>query len=61
MTRRSPLSAQSLWSRLLALAEARPQARQLARLADLSDTELAERGLSRRGEILRILGPQALL
>ena len=43
------------------LAEMRPEVRQLARLSDLSDTELAARGLTRQGELLRILGPRALL
>ena len=61
MTNRASLSSKSFWSRLVALAEMRPEVRQLARLSDLSDTELAARGLTRQGELLRILGPRALL
>ncbi len=61
MTNRASLSSKSFWSRLVALAEARPEMRQLSRLSDMSDTELATRGLTRQGELLRILGPRALL
>jgi len=61
MSHRTSLTRKSLWSRLVALAESRPESRQIARLAEMSDSELADRGLTRRGELLRILGPRALI
>lgn len=41
---------------LVALAEATPQAKALARLSQVSDAQLAARGLTRDGEVRRILG-----
>ncbi|MDM7458290.1 MAG: DUF1127 domain-containing protein [Paracoccus sp. (in: a-proteobacteria)] len=41
---------------MVALAEASPQMRALSRLSETSDEELAARGLTRDGEIRRILG-----
>jgi hypothetical protein len=46
----------SLWTRLIALAEARPEVQALDRLNKISDEALAARGLTRMGEIRRILG-----
>ncbi|MBE0412105.1 MAG: hypothetical protein IBX59_00555 [Yoonia sp.] len=41
---------------LIALAEANPTARQLQTLSETSDAALATRGLTRQGEIARIMG-----
>mgnify|MGYP000888591753 CR=1 FL=1 len=46
---------------LIAMAEASPQMRALNRLSQLSDQELAAKGLTRDGEIRRILGGAAVL
>ncbi|WP_405405959.1 DUF1127 domain-containing protein [Paracoccus sp. Ld10] len=46
---------------LIALAEASPQMRALNRLSLLSDAELAAKGLTRDGEVRRILGGAAAL
>lgn len=46
---------------LVALAEASPRMRELERLNNLSDRDLAARGLTREGEIRRILGIAAAL
>ncbi|MEZ5797517.1 MAG: hypothetical protein R3D63_08700 [Paracoccaceae bacterium] len=51
----------SFWGGLIALAEARPEARAINRLDALSDEELAARGLTRMGELRRILGARYLL
>lgn len=44
---------------MIACAEANPRMRALSRLSDLSDAELAAKGLTRDSEIRRILGPVA--
>lgn len=41
---------------LIALAEATPKAQQLQALSEMSDAALAARGLTRQGEIARIMG-----
>lgn len=46
----------TLWGRLVAMAEARPEMRAIQRLNALSDDDLAARGLTRAGEVRRILG-----
>ncbi|MDM7458072.1 MAG: hypothetical protein P3W94_001695 [Paracoccus sp. (in: a-proteobacteria)] len=46
---------------MVALAEASPQMRALSRLSEMSDEELAARGLTRDGEIRRILGGAAAI
>lgn len=46
---------------LVTIAESVPQARELERLSGLSDGQLAARGLTREGEIRRILGASAVL
>lgn len=46
---------------LITMAEASPQMRALNRLSQLSDQELAAKGLTRDGEIRRILGGAAVL
>ncbi|MCZ0962287.1 hypothetical protein [Paracoccus benzoatiresistens] len=46
---------------LVAIAEASPKVRELERLNSLSDAELARRGLTRDGEIRRILGVAAAM
>lgn len=46
----------ALWRRLVALADARPDVRALNRLNDTPDEDLAARGLTRVGEVHRILG-----
>jgi hypothetical protein len=46
----------ALWGRLVAMAEARPEMRAIQRLNALSDDDLAARGLTRAGEVRRILG-----
>ena len=46
----------ALWRRLVALADARPDVRALNRLNDTQDEDLAARGLTRVGEVHRILG-----
>lgn len=43
------------------IAEASPRVRELERLNGLSDAELARRGLTRDGEIRRILGVAAMI
>lgn len=43
------------------LAETSPRVHALERLGSLSDEELARRGLTREGEIRRILGVSALI
>ncbi|MCB6177600.1 hypothetical protein LHP98_05575 [Rhodobacter sp. Har01] len=51
----SPKSV-ALWNRLVALSESRPQAQALLRLGGLSDEDLASRGLTREGEVHRVMG-----
>lgn len=46
---------------MITLAEASPQMRALDRLSQHSDAELAAKGLTREGEIRRILGGAAAL
>lgn len=46
---------------MIALAEASPQMRALNRLGQLSDAELTAKGLTRDGEIRRILGAASVL
>lgn len=46
---------------MVMLAEASPQMRALSRLSEISDEELAAKGLTRDGEIRRILGGAAAL
>lgn len=46
---------------LVLIAKAVPQARELERLTQLSDAQLAARGLTRDGEIRRIMGVSAAL
>ena len=46
---------------LVIIAEASPKARALERLNGISDAELARRGLTRDGEVRRILGGAAAL
>ena len=46
---------------MVALAEASPQMRALNRLGETSDADLAARGLTREGEVRRILGGAAAL
>lgn len=46
---------------LVLIAEASPKVRELERLSELSDAQLARRGLTRDGEIRRILGVAALI
>lgn len=41
---------------MIMLAEASPQMRALSRLSEISDEELAAKGLTRDGEVRRILG-----
>jgi uncharacterized protein YjiS (DUF1127 family) len=53
-------SVSGLWSRLVALAEARPEARAINRLNAMSDEDLAARGLTRAGEARRILASRYL-
>lgn len=49
-----PFSA--IWSTLITIAEAGPRMRQINALNETSDAELAARGLTRLGEVQRILG-----
>ncbi len=46
----------ALWRRLVALAESRPDVRALNRLNATTDEDLAARGLTRVGEVHRIMG-----
>ncbi|WP_265500351.1 hypothetical protein [Paracoccus beibuensis] len=46
---------------MVALAEASPQMRALNRLSALSDADLAAHGLTREGEVRRILGASAAI
>ncbi|WP_207099518.1 hypothetical protein [Paracoccus shandongensis] len=46
---------------LVLIAEASPKVREIERLNRLSDAELARRGLTRDGEIRRILGVSAAI
>ncbi|MDQ1898900.1 hypothetical protein RAH32_00370 [Paracoccus sp. WLY502] len=46
---------------LVLIAEAVPHAREIERLNQLSDAQLAARGLTREGEIRRIMGVSAAL
>ena len=46
---------------MIMLAEASPQMKALNRLSQLSDEELAVKGLTRDGEVRRILGGSAAL
>ena len=46
---------------LILIAEANPKVRELERLNSLSDAELARRGLTRDGEVRRILGVAAAI
>lgn len=46
---------------LVLIAEAVPHAREIERLNQLSDAELAARGLTREGEVRRIMGVAAAL
>ena len=46
---------------LVMIAEANPKVRELERLNLRSDAELAARGLTRDGEIRRIMGVSAIL
>lgn len=46
---------------MIALAEASPQMRALNRLSQMSDAELSAKGLTRDGEVRRILGGSAAL
>lgn len=46
---------------LVHLAETSPRIREIERLNSLSDEDLARRGLTRDGEIRRILGVSALI
>lgn len=48
----------TFWGRLIAMAEARPEMRALSRLNAMSDEDLAARGLTRMGELHRIMGPR---
>lgn len=52
----NPARRATFWDRLVAMAEARPEVRALNRLGNTSDEELAARGLTRMGELQRILG-----
>lgn len=49
----------AIWGFLVLLAEASPKMHALERLSRISDEELARRGLTRDGEIRRILGASA--
>ncbi|MBM3604643.1 MAG: DUF1127 domain-containing protein [Alphaproteobacteria bacterium] len=46
---------------MVMMAEASPQMRALNRLSQLSDEDLAVRGLTREGEVRRILGGASVL
>ncbi len=46
---------------MIMLAEASPQMRALNRLSQISDEELSAKGLTREGEVRRILGGAAAL
>ncbi|WP_410216665.1 hypothetical protein [Paracoccus sp. (in: a-proteobacteria)] len=46
---------------MIMLAEASPQMRALSRLNDLSDEDLSAKGLTREGEVRRILGGASVL
>lgn len=46
---------------LVMIAEASPKVREIERLNHVSDAELARRGLTRDGEIRRIMGVSALV
>lgn len=46
---------------MIMLAEASPQMRALHRLSEVSDEELAAKGLTRDGEVRRILGGAAAI
>lgn len=46
---------------MIMLAEASPQMRALSRLSEVSDEELKAKGLTRDGEIRRILGGTAAI
>ncbi|WP_374300595.1 DUF1127 domain-containing protein [Paracoccus sp. (in: a-proteobacteria)] len=46
---------------LVLIAEASPKVRELERLNSISDAELARRGLTRDGEVRRILGVSAAI
>jgi hypothetical protein len=59
--RRRSNPAISLWNRLVAIAEARPEVQAINRLNAVSDEELAARGVTRAGEVRRILGARYLL
>ncbi|MGA0543364.1 hypothetical protein [Neotabrizicola sp. VNH66] len=52
-------SSKSLWTRLVAIAEQRSDFKALSRLSQQSDAELAARGVTRLGEMQRILGARA--
>lgn len=56
-----PRSSGGLLSRIARLAEARPEVPALERLRAVPDEVLAARGLTRIGEIRRIMGPRFLL
>lgn len=49
----------AVWGFLILLAEASPKMQELERLRHISDAELEERGLTRDGEIRRIIGSSA--
>lgn len=49
-------SSKSLWTRLVEMTEQRSDYKALTRLAQQSDAELAARGVTRMGEMQRILG-----
>ena len=46
---------------MVALAEASPQMRSLSKLSQMSDEELTAKGVTREGEVRRILGGAAAL
>jgi len=60
MSQRHSNPVVSLWCHLITLAESRPEARAINRLSMISDEQLAADGLTRAGEVRRILGARYL-
>lgn len=51
----------AIWNFMILLADASPRMRALQKLSQISDKELARRGLTRDGEMRRILGASACI
>lgn len=56
LIRAATMPFRAVWTLLVLLAEANPRMKALNRLSRTSDAELAARGLTRDGEIRRIMG-----